>query len=104
MAHGPLSGEVENHAGARPSKCIITFLERMHSRLQKQVAFNQRVLQDEELISGTNVEPSGYLQRMEINMPLYACVNVGERGEEHNRSVVNHLHTKIARWLPYSNR
>jgi hypothetical protein len=54
-------------------------LERMHARLQKQVAFNQRVLKNEELIAGINVALAGFLQGMDIDMPLYACVNVGER-------------------------
>jgi hypothetical protein len=54
-------------------------LERMHASLQKQVAFKQRVLKNDELISGINLGLSGYLQGMDINMPLYPCVNVGER-------------------------
>jgi hypothetical protein len=51
----------------------------MRTRLQKQVASNQRVLKNDELTSGINVDPVDFLQNLNIDMPLYVCVNVRER-------------------------
>jgi hypothetical protein len=51
----------------------------MHAYLQKQVAFNQRILKTEELVSGINVDLAEFLQGMSIKIPLVACVNVGAR-------------------------
>jgi hypothetical protein len=54
-------------------------LERIHACLQKQVAFNQRILKNEELISGIDVEMAEFLREMSMEAPLLACVNVSGR-------------------------
>jgi hypothetical protein len=51
----------------------------MHSCLQKHVAFNQRILKNEEEISGINSGLANFLQDMQIDIPLFAWINVGER-------------------------
>jgi hypothetical protein len=54
-------------------------LDRIHACLQKQVAFNQRILKNEELISGVNVDLADFLQGMSMEAHLVACANVGGR-------------------------
>jgi hypothetical protein len=53
----------------------------MHASLQKQVAFNRRVLKNEELTSGINADLADFLQDMGVaaENPVFVCVNVGER-------------------------
>jgi hypothetical protein len=53
----------------------------MHACYQKQVAFNQRVLKDEEEVSGINSGLADFMQGMSfaIDNPVFVYVNVGER-------------------------
>jgi hypothetical protein len=54
----------------------------MHAFVQKRVAFNQRILKNEELVAGINVDLADFLQGMSMQVPLFACVNVGGRMRE----------------------
>jgi hypothetical protein len=49
----------------------------MHACSQTQVAFNQRILKNEEEVSGINADLADFLQEMSMTTPLCACVNVG---------------------------
>jgi hypothetical protein len=51
----------------------------MHACRQRQVAFNQRISKNEEEIAAINSGLADFLQDMQMDMPLFACVNVGGR-------------------------
>jgi hypothetical protein len=53
------------------------YLDRMHASLQKQVAFNGRVLKNEEEISGINSELAQFVLGLssDPSIPIYICVN-----------------------------
>jgi hypothetical protein len=51
----------------------------MKACLQEQVAFNQRILRNEEEVSGINADLTDFLQEMKIASLLFACVNLGGR-------------------------
>jgi hypothetical protein len=51
----------------------------MHTCLQKQVAFDQRILKKEAEVAGINANLADFLQEMEISAPLFAHVNVRRR-------------------------
>jgi hypothetical protein len=53
--------------------------DRMHACLQNPVAFNQRILKNEEEVAGINADLVDFLQEMRISSPLFGCVNVGGR-------------------------
>jgi hypothetical protein len=54
-------------------------LDRMHASLQKQVAFNRRILKTEEEVARINSGLGDLLQDMRFSEehPLFVCVNVG---------------------------
>jgi hypothetical protein len=56
-------------------------LDRMHAALSMQISFNQRVLKNEEEVSGINHGMADFLMDMSLaeDNPLFVCVNVGER-------------------------
>jgi hypothetical protein len=54
-------------------------LDRMHACIQKQVAFNQRILKKEEMISSINVEMPDFMMGVVVEVSIVACVNFGER-------------------------
>jgi hypothetical protein len=51
----------------------------MHACLQKEVAFNRRILKNEEEVAGINADLEDLSQDMKMDTHLFACVNVGGR-------------------------
>jgi hypothetical protein len=54
-------------------------LDRMHACLQKKVAFNQRILRNEEEVSAVSSGLADLLQDMRMDEPWFACINGGGR-------------------------
>jgi hypothetical protein len=57
----------------KPPNC----LDRMASRKQKQVAYNERVLQAEDEISGINCDIADFLSEMNVTESITIAVNAG---------------------------
>jgi hypothetical protein len=55
----------------------INSLDKMHVCLQKQFELNQRILRNEEEASAINADLDDFLQDMQMDAPLFACVNAG---------------------------
>jgi hypothetical protein len=55
-------------------------LDRMHACRHQQVAFNRRILKNEEQISGISVGLGDFLQGMSMEVHLVACVSVSVGG------------------------
>jgi hypothetical protein len=54
-------------------------LDRMQACMQRQVAFNQSILENEEEVSGISSGQADFLQDMGMDTPVVVCLNVGER-------------------------
>jgi hypothetical protein len=69
--------ETNNNKVQRP----LDSLERMHACREKQVAFNQRILKNEEMVSGINSEIADFLCSFDARPEtrVYACVNVADQ-------------------------
>jgi hypothetical protein len=71
----------------------------MHDCLQKQVAFDQRILENEEEVAGINADLADLLQEMKMDTTLFACVNVGGRMRG-TQPVCGQLWTQEDRQMP----
>jgi hypothetical protein len=54
-------------------------LDRMDASFQKQIAFDKRVLKNEDEVAGITSSISGFLQGIDLEQPVFICVTVGER-------------------------
>jgi hypothetical protein len=53
-------------------------LERMRARRETQVAFNQRIMKNSELVSGMNSGLADFLRGFDVRpaIPVYVCVTL----------------------------
>jgi hypothetical protein len=79
-------------------------LERMHASLQKQIAFNRRVLKAEDQVAGINSGMGDFLQDMsfESSEGVFVCVNVDHTARG-NQPVGGQLWTQSGRQMTATN-
>jgi hypothetical protein len=81
-------------------------LDRMQSTLQKQVAYNHRVMEAEEGIAGINCEVPHFLSdiKFDPDEQLIICVNGSEEIKRNEEAIAGQLWTQGGRQMTASNK